>query len=85
MKCEILISGQPSGNNILRKHFYGSDYELKKTHFNSYLLIFKTKKEAYEALSKCYKALLDNDYGIEELSFRKKESLYYDASSAKIQ
>ena len=81
MKTTIHITGQPMGNNILRRAFDTSNCEVQEN-FGNYSLIFKTKKEAVEQLTAAYEYLKAHEG--EDVELTKFNSLLYDASSAQI-
>lgn len=83
MKAKIEITGQISGNFRLRNAVITPDCEEYRGMFNSFILKFRTKKDAYKALWEGYK-YLRREYPDPYLHYNKKKSLSYDASIAKI-
>lgn len=84
MKTEIFISGQISGNSALKSAIITSNCELKNGMFNSYTLVFPTKKDALKALWEGYKYLKRQDNNPYNFSYHAKNAICYDASIAKI-
>ena len=88
MKTIIWITGQPNGNSTLKNALVASgECEVKK-HFADYKLIFETKKEAVNALSKSFQKLKQEEsefYKKDGITYFRGERLVYDASKAVIQ
>lgn len=88
MKTEIHITGQISGNHRLRNAIISHDCEERKGMFNSYILTFKTKESAINALSRGYQYMcreMPEEKGrISGIRYTRGHSLAYDASRAVI-
>lgn len=86
MKTVIEITGQINGNSKLAGAIQTHDSETKRTMFNGYAIVFKTKASAKKALWEAYKYLrIDKeDAEASRLSYSKFGSLRYDASQASI-
>lgn len=89
MKTEIHITGQISGNLRLRSAIITAECEEKRGMFNSYILTFRTKESAINALSQGYQHLcntMPEEKGkISGIRYCRGCSLAYDASRAVIQ
>lgn len=86
MKTQIKITGQIAGNHRLHLHLQRNAESVERF-FNDFLLTYKTKKEAYKALSDAHRNLksLEPDFAKEDgISYRPGISLRYDASYARI-
>lgn len=81
MKAQITISGQINGNFTLKGAISGAE-EVKKGSFNSFILVFKTKKEAKKALWEAYKSIRKEDPTDSGLRYSPGYALSYDASRA---
>lgn len=86
MKATIVISGQINGNFTLANKLHNYD-EQKRTPFNGFEFIYKTKKEAIADIRAAYNSLVANEPEqrgrIGGISANKaRTELYYDASKA---
>ena len=81
MKTTIVITGGISGNFKIKNAI--TCFDITEGSFNSFLCNFETMKEAKEALKDAFKYMKKNDLNV-ELS-KDKKTLYYDASTARIQ
>jgi hypothetical protein len=88
MKTEIHITGQISGNSTLRNAITTADCTERRGMFNSYILIFASKKAAVKALADGYKSLKREEPEIVGriggLKYLRGHALTYDASRAAI-
>ena len=88
MKTEIHITGQIMGNSRLRNAIISHDCDERRGMFNSYILTFKTKESAVNALSKGYQYMcntMPEEKGkISGIRYTRGLSLAYDASKAVI-
>lgn len=86
MITEIFISGQISGNHTLRNAIITADSIERPAMFNGLYITFQTKKAACKALWNAYKKLRQDKYDAKAsaLSYCAKQSIRYDASSARI-
>lgn len=88
MKTEIHITGQIMGNSRLRNAIISHDCTERRGMFNAYILEFKTKESAINALSKGYQYMCNNmpeEKGkISGIRYTRGHSLSYDASRAVI-
>jgi hypothetical protein len=88
MQTKIRISGQNNGNFTLHSAIVNSNCEVK-TFFNDFILVFASKKEAFNALSKGYQKLRieePTEVGkISGINYRRASFLSYDASQAVIE
>jgi hypothetical protein len=88
MKTEIVISGQIMGNSKLRSAIITAECEERRGMFNSYILTFKSKKEATKALSQGYQSMcreMPEEKGASSgIRYSRGSSLSYDASRAVI-
>jgi hypothetical protein len=87
MKARIVVTGQLSGNNILKSNLSGSHFIQK--FYNDYHLFYNSIKEAKSALLLAYDSLcLDEPEMKGKMSGIRKSAnnreLYYDASKAVI-
>lgn len=86
MTTTIRITGQISGNHTLANKLRGA-IEEKREMFNSFILIYSSKKEAVKAIRNAYNELCNEE---PEMKGRfggirvnaDRTSLYYDASQA---
>lgn len=89
MKTEIHITGQVSGNSRLRNAIITHDCTERRGMFNAYILEFKTKGSAINALSQAYQYMcreMPEEKGkISGIRYTRGLSLSYDASRAIIQ
>ena len=81
MKAGIFISGGISGNFKIKNAI--TCFDIEKGSFNSFFCNFETMKEAKKALKDAFKYMKNNDLDVELSS--DKTTLYYDASTARIQ
>ena len=87
MKTNIRISGQLAGNNRLHLHLQ-RNADGCECFFHDFILKFRTKKQARQALRQAFKNLksLEPDfYRDGGISYKPVNGLWYDASSAKIE
>lgn len=88
MKTVIHITGQISGNSRLRNAIITADCEERRDMFNSYVLTFKNKQSAVNALSKGYQYIcseMPEEKGkMSGIRYSRGHSLAYDASRAVI-
>ena len=87
MKVSITITGQITGNNILLAAIPTTGMESRnELPFNGYVLVFKTKALAVDALRAAFKDLISDkdDARNSNIRYSPGISLKYDASSAKI-
>jgi len=81
MKATIEITGQISGNFLLRNRVSTWESTIESCMFNTFRIHFPTKKSAIKALSDARKKfILDGD----SYSYTRGYSLSYDASRATI-
>ena len=87
MKTSIIITGSGiMSKGVLRNACQTIDSETKKLPFLDYEILFKTKKEAVEALSEAYCYLSEDkeDWKASCGGYRRGSSLCYDAGDARI-
>lgn len=86
MKAQIRITGQISGNFRLKNACMTMDCELSKLMFNGFKLVFRTMKEARQAMKDGYKFLKQEepDFYHEGGISLYNDQLMYDASMAKL-
>lgn len=88
MKTAIHITGQIMGNSKLRSAIITAECNEKRGMFNSYILEFKTRESAINALSKGYqymcKEMPEEKGKISGIRYTRGHSLAYDASRAVI-
>lgn len=88
MKTAIHITGQIMGNSKLRSAIITAECNEKRGMFNSYILEFKTRESAINALSKGYQYMckeMPAEKGkISGIRYTRGHSLAYDASRAVI-
>lgn len=80
MRTKIIITGQPSGNAKLVNSISDKEIEAKQIP-NGWVLVYRTKKEAYDSLREGYEFMKAN--GEQPLKYG-KNILRYDASVATI-
>ena len=79
MTTQIIITGQIGSIYTLRSVLMDYNAQEARGMFNSYILIFKTKKEAVKALSNGRKYLKADD---KQYSYAAGNMLRYDAATA---
>ena len=85
MKTSIIISGQIGGNFTLKAAVGGAGLiEVKNRMFNSFELVYETKKAAKKALREGYKHIRYTEDNPGRLTYNKFGQLYYDASKAEL-
>lgn len=82
MKTIIQITGQLSGNMILKNAIREYDDQVTKLTFYGYNVTFRTKKEAKKALWEAYRHLKREEPDYRGIRYSKYGALSYDASQA---